>query len=188
MNGSPESASNDGLPGGSRVLIAGLNWIGDGVMSMPAIQAFRRRHPDIELHVLLKPALHPLWKLHAAPDRLINLEESPLGTFRTAARLRAERYARAYLLPNSFRSALIPFLAGIPERVGVSGHGRARLLTSVVRWAPDPVKRHQAWEYLRLMSPADMDKELEPPRVSVPPPAFLAMSRMIKRLKKLYSV
>ena len=53
-----------------RLLVCSLNWLGDAVMSMPALQLLRDRRPDAEVTLLAKPGLVPLWTMHAAPNRV----------------------------------------------------------------------------------------------------------------------
>ena len=103
-----------------RLLICGVNWLGDAVMSMPALQAFRRRHPETRIAVAVKSRWRDLWRMHAAVDTLIEFPACAAG-IPTAARVwRAAAYDRAVILPNSFRSALLPCLAGIPVRRGMA--------------------------------------------------------------------
>jgi heptosyltransferase-2 len=132
-------------------LVVGVNWLGDALMSMPALQDFRAAHPELAIDLLVKPKLSALWKLHAAPDRLLELAPGPTGPFQTGARLRAYRHRRAVILPNSIRSALPPWWAGIPERRGAAGGARRLLLTQVVDLPSAPADRaHQAYEAYRL--------------------------------------
>jgi heptosyltransferase-2 len=168
MTGSPESAFNNSAARSPRILVCGVNWIGDSVMSMPALQAFRRLHPDAEITLLVKPAVRALWELHSTPDRLLVLEPGLKGVWRTARRLRSLRFQAAYILPHSFRSALVPFLAGIPERVGMPGHGRDWMLTR--RLPPRQVagSPHQSYEYLELLAPEQAGQPVEPPALRIP--------------------
>ena len=92
MTGSHESASNDPSPkpeGAPRILIEGLNWIGDSIMSLPALNAFRRRHPAAFISMLVKPGLVPLWRLLAFADQVLVLEQDCWATWRTAGILRS---------------------------------------------------------------------------------------------------
>jgi heptosyltransferase II len=129
--------------------VCGVNWIGDAIMSMPALEAFRAANPADAITLLVKPRLRELWAMHAAPDACLTLESGLLKTVRLAADLRRERFDLCYVLPHSFRSALIPFLAGIPRRIGMPGHGRDWMLTAVVR-VDDLAGAHQSLEYCRL--------------------------------------
>ncbi len=143
-----------------RILIMGLNWIGDAVMSMPAVQACRAENPDAEIALLIKPYLKPLWEMHAVPDAVFTLGK--MGE--TVAKIRAEKFNRALILPNSFRSALIPFLAGIPERAGLKGDHRRLMLTEVVPLSSG----HQSNEYFPILAPKFAGKH-ELPELTVPP-------------------
>jgi len=172
MPASPASVSSEA--GGAPVLVCGANWIGDSLMSMPALQALRRRQPGARLVLLVKPHLFALWRLHTAPDLLLPLRPGLAGALAAARAVRAVRAGRACVLPRSFRAALIPFLAGVPVREGLPGHGRDFLLTRIVRPELPPGRRHQACEYLQLLAPEAAAAEPERPRLAVPPEAVEA--------------
>ncbi|MBU4200889.1 MAG: lipopolysaccharide heptosyltransferase II [Verrucomicrobia bacterium] len=149
----PESVSADTavIRPEDAVLIAGVNWLGDSIMSMPAIQAFRQAHPQTKLVMLVKPKLAALWTLQGAIDETWSLPDSLNGMIRTARRAAARRFRAAYILPHSFRSALVPFLARIPKRVGMPGHARDWMLTRVVQPPSIPGQKHQCHEYMALL-------------------------------------
>jgi heptosyltransferase II len=147
------------------ILICGTNWLGDSVMSMPALQLLKQQRPSSRLAMLVKPKLAELWKMHSAVDEIINLDVGVAGAFTTADAVRQRDFARAIVLPNSFRSALVPFLAGVPERVGRAGHWRRGLLTTVVESLDNPTHRHQSWEYAELLNLDKMPSDLPPPRL-----------------------
>src|SRR5205823_3807066 len=107
-----------------RVVIA-PNWLGDCVMALPVLRAIRRAHPQDGLAVLARSGAADLFRAEGSADTV--LERS--GLFAEARKLRAARFGEAWLLPNSFRSALAPWLAGIPERIGYDTDGRGALLT-----------------------------------------------------------
>jgi heptosyltransferase-2 len=150
------------------VLVCGTNWMGDSVMSLPAVQALRRRQPGMRLTVCVKPGLVPLWEMHAAVDAVAVLEAGAAGVWRTARRLRRSGFERAYVFPNSFRSALLPTLARVPERVGLSGRQRAWMLTRVAAAPAGTDRRHQCWEYAAIVGMDAMDLEIDAPRLAVP--------------------
>lgn len=158
-----QSAAGDSS---SEALISGLNWLGDSIMSMPAIQVFRRRNPTQHITMLAKSWLLPLWRLHPDVDSVIELQEGAVATLQGALSVRRRSFNRAFVLPNSFRSALIPFLAGVPERVGMPGHCRGWMLTRSVLPPSEDHRRHQAFEYLHLMGLDDVNAP-EPPAVSL---------------------
>ncbi|HPR69463.1 MAG TPA: lipopolysaccharide heptosyltransferase II, partial [Kiritimatiellia bacterium] len=97
-----------------RILVCGVNWLGDAILSMPALQAFRWENPDADLTLLVRPALAPLWAMHTAPTRILSLPAGTAGLRPLARSLRERGIDTAYVLPHSFRSALPPWLARIP--------------------------------------------------------------------------
>lgn len=143
-----------------RILIIGLNWIGDAVMSMPAVQACRAENPTAHITMLVKPYLKPLWAMHPAIDDIQCLE----GMGDTISRIRALKFDKAFILPNSFRSAFIPFAAGIPRRPGLRGQLRSLMLTEIIPLAGG----HQSNEYFLIMAPGSVGLVRELPRLNVP--------------------
>lgn len=128
------------------VLLYAPNWLGDAVMAMPALQLWRERNPDARLTILTKRSNAALWRMHPAADDVVELLPGTRGTFRTGRILRSRRFDAAYLLPNSFRAALIAWLARIPRRRGVARHARTLLLTERVRLSRAPEDYHQSRE------------------------------------------
>ena len=167
MPASRESVSNKNPTprAGENILICGVNWIGDSIISMPAIQAFRSTHPSATITMLVKNKIAPLWKLHRAPDRILCLEPGSSGTQQAIRHLKAGCFDKAYILPNSFRSAFIPFAAQVPERIGFSGHFRRIMLTDIVIPSSRPDRFHQAFEYMDLLVPEQAGTQLPAPGI-----------------------
>jgi heptosyltransferase-2 len=99
--------------------------------------------------------------------------EGSAGEVRTASSLVADalatargRFAEAWLLPNSFRSALVPFLAAVPDRVGYATDGRAALLTRSL--PPPPRTEHQLRDYDPLLESRGVEPDTDPPRLPLP--------------------
>lgn len=135
-----------------RILIRASNWLGDAVMSVPAVRAIKRGRPDARVSVLSPAKLADFWKSVTEVDEVIAIEtgESVLAV---AKKLRAQNFDATILFPNSLRTALEVWLAGIPRRVGAPGHHRRWLLNQV--FAPKKKKkaerpRHQVHDYLAL--------------------------------------
>jgi heptosyltransferase II len=149
-------------------LICGVNWIGDAVMSMPAIQRYRQHYPDERMVLLIKPGLRALWSLHAAPDKLLIVQEGWGGTWKTAQDIRKESIQKAYVLPHSFRSAVWPWLARVPERIGAPGHSRDWMLTRTVNGPAAHNGKHQRWEYATIFFPDEQNMDLEMPSLTIP--------------------
>jgi heptosyltransferase-2 len=116
-----------------RILVIGPSWVGDMVMAQTLFRLLRERHATVRLDVLAPGWCLPLLRLmpevsHAIPLPLAH-GELGLGKRRAIGRtLQAESYEQAIVLPNSFKSALIPWFAGIPLRTGWRGEARGWLL------------------------------------------------------------
>ena len=121
-----------------RILIVAPSWVGDAVLSEPLIAVLREPLQEPSIDVLAPPWCAPVY---ARIRGVADIVDSPfrhgelgLGRRRMLAQtLRARRYAIAFVLPNSFKSALIPWLARIPRRIGYTGEMRRALLTEARR-------------------------------------------------------
>ena len=122
----------------NRTLVISPNWIGDAVMAQPLLQLLRRQHPERPIDVLAPAWVAPVWRAMLEVDQVI---EAPFRhgalqlreRWRFAQQLRQRGYADAYVLPNTLKFALIPWLAGIGVRVGYLGEMRYGLLNVVHR-------------------------------------------------------
>jgi len=117
----------------ARILIIAPSWVGDSILSEPLIALLRQPYEEPQVDVLAPPWCAPVYARMRGIRKII---ESPfahgrldLAARRTlAAKLRAENYARAIVLPNTWKSALVPWLARIPIRTGYVGEARWALL------------------------------------------------------------
>jgi heptosyltransferase-2 len=150
------------------ILICGTNWLGDSIMSMPAIQLLKQRQPSSKITMLVKPKLAALWKMHQAVDEMIPLEDGFAGALRGVSDVKKAGVSRAFIFPNSFRSALLPFLAGVRERVGMRGHQRSWMLTRTVAPPSTPDRNHQSWEYIEIAGESAERGASELPRLVIP--------------------
>jgi len=144
-----------------RIVVRSPNWLGDAVMSIPAARAFKLGRPDARLAVLAPEKLCDLWKSVSEVDEVIPISEGE-GVISVAKGLRG-RFEVAVLFPNSLRSALEAWLAGIPRRVGYLGHHRARLLDQIIserKKKKFPAPQHHADRCFRM---AERCGGVEPP-------------------------
>jgi len=132
-----------------RILIRSSNWLGDAVMSVPAVRAIKSGRPDAHVSIAVPEKLAALWKIVPEVDEVIAL---PSKSVVAAARLFCRRppFDVAILFPNSLRSALEVFLAGIPRRVGWRGHWRRWLINQSPRESIPLGIVHQTYKYLEL--------------------------------------
>jgi heptosyltransferase-2 len=147
-------------PGGR--LVVAPNWIGDAVMSLPVLRALRRADPGGRITVLAKRGPGAIYGAEGTADD-VRIAAGLLADSRAAARA---GFSEAWLLPNSFRSALVPFLAGIPDRVGYSSDGRTALLTRAL--TPPPRTDHQLRDYDPLLRSRGIEPDPDPPSLRVP--------------------
>ena len=141
----------------TKILIRATNWLGDAVMSLPAIRAIRESFPGAHLAVLARTSVAGLYARERTIDQVIPYTGDRR---RAAAELRRESFDSAILLPNSFDSAWLAWKAGIPRRIGYSRDARAWLLTEAVA-APEPgeIPRHERFYYLELLRRAGLIAE-----------------------------
>ena len=143
----------------SRVCVRATNWLGDAVMSLPAIRAIRQILPHAHIAVVARPWVADLYARERSIDRVIPYTaQKGLGAKRAFARmLRREHFDAAILLQNAFDAALLTWLAGIPERIGYNRDGRGLLLTRAIP-VPEPgdIPRHERFYYLELLRRAGM--------------------------------
>lgn len=117
------------------ILIIGPSWVGDMVMAQTLFQCLKTRHPDCAIDVLApewsRPILERMPEVRAALSFPLGHGVLELATRRRIGKSLAGRYDQAILLPNSLKSALVPFFAGIPLRTGWKGEMRYGLLNDV---------------------------------------------------------
>ncbi|ASX27060.1 ADP-heptose--LPS heptosyltransferase RfaF [Candidatus Williamhamiltonella defendens] len=116
-----------------KILVIAPSWVGDMMMSHSLYRTLKVRHPHATIDVMAPewcrallsrmPEVAQIWTMPIGHGQLALFERRRLGI-----QLRSERYQRAYILPNSFKSALIPFFARIPHRIGWRGEMRYGLL------------------------------------------------------------
>jgi heptosyltransferase-2 len=141
-----------------RTLVRATNWVGDVVLSLPAVRALRAADPKGALAVLARPWVAELYRLLPEVDEVLvdeskGPEADPKARERLALEIRRGRFDRAVVLPTSFETAWTLARAGVPERIGYRGELRGALLTRAVRLVLGPGE-HQVWKHLRLAAAA----------------------------------
>ena len=124
-------------PGAERVLIIAPSWVGDCVMATPVFRAVREARPQAFITAIVRPGIEELLNGTQWFNGIIELDMRGVrGAMRAARAVRNGSYDCALLLPNSFRSALVVTLAGIPVRIGYERDGRRKLLTHPIAFEP----------------------------------------------------
>jgi lipopolysaccharide heptosyltransferase II len=135
------------------ILVIGPNWIGDAVMSTPALANLRRALPKATIDLLVPRRVAPLFDDHPQIDRLVIRDDRQPWRTRLAQVIAMRRceYQMVLLLPNSFRAALDAWLLGAPIRLGYATDGRRWLLTHAIP-AAEGQPSHQIDAYLQLVA------------------------------------
>ncbi|MCU0786698.1 MAG: hypothetical protein MUC91_00670, partial [Verrucomicrobia bacterium] len=123
----------------SKLLVRGVNWLGDAVMSTPALLRLREAMPGTHITLLTRAKLADLWHAHPAIDDVFRIEPGE-SMWATGAKIRGGGFDCALVLPNSPRSALEVWLAGVPRRIGYTRPWRNWFLTDVIPTRPGHMK------------------------------------------------
>lgn len=139
-----------------RVLVKEVNWLGDVVMSLPALRAIRQTYPEARISILIKKELAGFFDGSKWIDEVIpySLRKGLRGLSDRkgiVAEIRARRFDLAVLFPNSFDSALWPTLARVPRRAGFVRDARGLLLTHKTAPTAQILETHQVHYYLYML-------------------------------------
>jgi len=140
----------------AKILVRGTNWLGDAVMSLPALRAIRRRCPEARVTLLARGWVADLYRREPCADEVLVAPQK-------RSVLRKQRFDAAILFPNSFGAALEARLAAIPRRIGYDRDRRGFLLTDPIP-PPQPGQTppHERFYYLELLRRAGILDELPP--------------------------
>lgn len=151
--------SDRAKPGERRILVRGANWIGDAVMSTPALARLRSSFPEARLTLLTTPLTCELLAGQSdLVDEVIpyNRKEGGWQTlWQVLPQIRDGQFDLAILFQNAFEAALLARLAGIPIRIGYAAQGRSLLLTHRLRRDSSHQNRHQINDYLDLVAASE---------------------------------
>jgi heptosyltransferase II len=174
-----------------RILVRGVNWLGDAVMTTPALLRLREARPGAHITLLTHTKLADLWRNHPAIDAIEIFSEDE-SAWSIGHRLREKQFDLGLVLPNSHRSALELWLAKIPDRIGYSRPWRNIFLTRAVAQrtgavtmhkrstgeieelirenapqTPPPATAHHIYQYLHLTAALGAKTEPLPPKLVV---------------------
>ena len=140
----------------ARILVRSTNWIGDAVMTTPAVRTIRHNFPESEITLLALPWVADVFSSCPHIDHIFIYDKNGrhkglAGKIRLAADLRPKKYDVAILLQNAFEAAFITSLAAIPVRAGYTTDGRGLLLSHGVRKHPDVGNKHQVHYYQEML-------------------------------------
>ena len=149
-----------------KLLVRTTNWLGDAVMSIPALREIRGAFPGWEITLLARPWVADLYAREDFGDHILRYEnhgrhQGLSGKWKLAAQLRQTRFDCAILLPNAFDAALIAWLARIPRRIGYARDARGPLLTDAIALPKKgSLPAHERFYYLELLRRAGLIEQL----------------------------
>ena len=159
-----------------RILVRGTNWIGDAVMTIPAMRRLRRAFPAAHIALHCRKWAEGIFRDVDFLDEIITFQtaDKGLNDLRTeATQIRHGNFDVAVLFPNSFRSAALPWLGKIPRRFGYEKEMRGFMLTDRVAIPEWKSTRHEVYYYLNLVDEVigslegHADAQSEPPDISI---------------------
>lgn len=138
-----------------KIVVRGTNWIGDAVMTIPALRELRRIFPDAKITLHTRSWARGIFQDADFIDEILDFENEK-SKFKTAVaqakNLKKENFDLALLFPNSFESAFTTKLAKIPRRFGYAKEGRSFLLSDAVEIPAWKNERHEVFYYLNLIA------------------------------------
>ena len=156
------------------ILVRGANWVGDAVMTLPAVAALSAAWPQSRLCVMTRPwALAVYEHLPGVAEVLAHDRDGAhrglRGRLRLVRELAAHKFDLAVLFQNAFEAALLPALARVPERWGYARDGRSPLLTRAIELEPADLHIHESFYYLQILERAGLTAPFTRPRLSPRP-------------------
>ncbi|MBM3845725.1 MAG: lipopolysaccharide heptosyltransferase II [Verrucomicrobia bacterium] len=175
------------------ILVRSVNWLGDAVMTTPALLSLRRAYPSASISILCPDKIAELWWKFPGVDETLSFSPDE-SLWKIASKLKQRRFDLGIIFPNSFRTALEMALGNVRERVGFATNGRgffltksvprprlhklmrkrgereiqARLRSSSVRES-FPSEAHHSNHYLELVGAAGVETSLRAPRLVCDP-------------------
>jgi heptosyltransferase II len=136
-----------------RVVVRGTNWVGDSVMTIPALRALRRLLPNSKITLVVRPWARGLFSgADFIDDLLIYDRRNAFSIFKQVRLWKSQNFDLAILFQNAFEAALIPFLAGVRHRLGYAMESRQLMLTNPVPLPDWRSTEHEVFYYLYLIA------------------------------------
>lgn len=172
-----------------KILVRGVNWLGDAVMTIPAVERLREAKPHAEIVIATPEKIAALWQNSPLVNSVISLPRAS-SVFAVGREIRRHRFDQSVIFPNSPRAALESFLGRVHDRIGYRSRWRRWLLTKPVEPEPGfirmrkkslaeikrlvagdshlvviPAQAHQMHHYLRLVAMLGASAEPLRPRI-----------------------
>jgi heptosyltransferase-2 len=137
----------------NKIVVRGTNWVGDAVMTVPALRGLRRLFPEAEITLATRPWAKGLFaEADFIDEVLVYDRRGAFSAIGQASEWRQRKFDLAVLFQNAFEAALIPFLAGVPFRLGYATEKRSFLLTHSIELPDWRSSKHEVFYYLYLIA------------------------------------
>ncbi len=168
----------------NKILVRGANWVGDAVMTLPALYALAGNFPGANITLLTRPWAAPVYEHQPLLGEVLRHDKDGrhqgfLGRLRLARELAAQKFTAAYLFQNAFEAALISFLARIPKRAGFARDGRAFLLTDPVALRESDRYIHESFYYLEILERLGLEAPFSRPAITPKAEALLKADKIL---------
>jgi len=156
----------------NRILVRGVNWVGDTILSYPMVQQLKILFPKSHLTILIPSYLVDLWKTFPHVDEIIPFQKKRgIGSIwedlNLSQSLKERHFDLAVILPRSFRSAFHIYLARIPIRIGYRDEGRSLFLTHKIHRTKEILHVHRVRYYQKLLEPLGKIENLPSPQITL---------------------
>lgn len=140
-----------------KIMVRATNWVGDAIMTLPALCAIKTRYPKAAISIVARPYVADIYRGQGICDELIAYDPRSMhkgwrGHEELAEQLRARKFDVALLLQNAFDAAWLAWRAAVPERIGYARDARSLLLTKRIAVPrPGEIPSHETFYYLELL-------------------------------------
>src|SRR4030043_2289661 len=169
------------------LVVRGVNWIGDAVMTLPALRALRKALTEAKISLLVKPWVSAIFERDPNVDEIISYNDGHKGIFgkiKLSRILNKKGFSCAILFQNAFDAAFITFLAGIKERAGYNRDARGFLLTEAVKVPQKETNIHHIYYYLNLLEQLGIDAKYSDPYIYLSLDERLFARNLLKEMKR----
>ena len=136
-----------------RIVVRGTNWVGDAVMTVPALRELRRLLPDAHVKLAVRSWAEGLFAEADFIDDLMIYDRRGLSSvIQQIRKWRQRSFDLAVLFQNAFEAALIPAVARVPFRIGYVTDGRRALLTNAIPVPEWRSSKHEVFYYLNVVA------------------------------------
>ncbi|MBA3036114.1 MAG: lipopolysaccharide heptosyltransferase II [Desulfobacterium sp.] len=168
------------------ILIRATNWVGDAVMTLPALEAVRENFPSARITVLARPWVAPLFENHPAVNDVLIFQKhdsfiKDLAEIKSLIEsIKEKQFDLALLFQNAFEAAIIAYLGGIKYRVGFDSDGRGLLLTHAIKRTNEIFKIHQVEYYLSILKALGYTAESRNPAIHIAEDVLAKADNLLK--------